>query len=352
MGKKKRRKKEEEEAVPYLSGADMIKMAQQNAQKIQKRVSSIAERGVEEMKKLSAHSLGVQKRVSGMIVGVAEIERTRKLPAQLPQLPTTGVSVEIFRKSGVTIGSKATIGQTKEVRKESEIGELIRTAQQNAQKIQKRASSTMDEITRRGIEQMKKLGAEQLPRPPITGVSMEAYRRSREIISRIEKAKTEKEIEKHMREFFKTIGGWRNIALPFGRPGGYYTWCISRSKLMANITKMMLGKPYASFYYAEPPLKGNLPHWQKQRAISFYLGEKGDIQRLVVTGKVEERAKMVARALRQLPIKIKAEPGSEGYLQWRNPKTGMWEKLDIATRTIVARSPTKFPGVEVWKGKR
>ena len=226
--------------------------------------------------------------------------------------------------------------------------DMIRMAQQNAQKIQKRASS----IAERGIKQMKKLGAEQLPRPPITGISMEAYRKSREIISRIEKAKTEKEIEKHMREFFKTIGGWRNIALPFGRPGGYYTWCISRSKLMANITKMMLGKPYASFHYAEPPLKGNLPHWQKQRAISFYLGEKGDIQRLVVTGKAGERAKRVARALRQIPIKIKAESGSEGYIQWRNPKTGMWEKIDIATRTVVARSPTKFPGVEVWKGKR
>jgi len=246
------------------------------------------------------------------------------------------------------MGKKRRSGQ-KEYISEADI---IQMAQQNVRNIQKRARVSSSDIFTRGMRQMRQLDYQPKVKVYGGGITFEAYRRSREIIKQIERAKTEQEMKKHMGEFFRTVGGWKNLVDVFGGRWRYYHWHASRSQLMTNITKMMFGRPYASFYYAEPPRKGNLPHWQKQRAISFYLNEKGNIQRLVATGKPEERAKFVAKALKQIPIKIKTVPGSQGYMQWRNPKTGMWEKIDIATRTVVAKSPTKFAGVELWKGKR
>jgi len=223
--------------------------------------------------------------------------------------------------------------------------DMIKLAQQNAQKMRKRASSTIDEITRRGIEQMKKLDVEQLPRPAITGISMEAYRKSREIIKQIEQAKTRGEVYKLMRKFFQTIGGVQNIVIPQRRVIPAESWVMFRN---VPALKKMFGGSYHSLYYMKPTTKQGVYH-----QVALYISEKGVMKEPRVYEPPKTTAgKFVAGALRQIPIKIKAEPGSEGYMQWRNPKTGMWEKIDIATRTVVAKSPTKFAGVEVWKGKR
>ena len=240
------------------------------------------------------------------------------------------------------------MGKKKEKKKEGYYvggADIIQMAQQNAQSIQKRASSVAGEITKRGIEAMKRLSVE-LPRPPATGISMEAFRKSRAIISQIERARTRSDVYNLMRKFFQTIGGIQNIALP-QRSGAFpaESWMMYRN---VPALKKLFGETFHSLYYMKPTGKPGV-YYQ----IALYVNKKGEVKEpRVYEPPSTTPGKFVAQALRQIPIKIKTTPGSQGYMQWKNPKTGMWEKIDIATRTVVATSPTKFVGVEVWKGKR
>ena len=43
------------------------------------------------------------------------------------------------------------------------------------------------------------------------------------------------------------------------------------------------------------------------------------------------------------------KPGSRGYTQWKNPKTGKWEKIDIATRTKVGERTTPYQNISIFR---
>lgn len=206
--------------------------------------------------------------------------------------------------------------------------DIIQMAQQNVRSMQRRAVSMLGDFG--------------------SGIPMETYRKSRTIITQLEGAKTWKEAYNLIGQFFKTIGGTRNIPFPFKQTPGWGSWFGYHGEITKLHTKEIFGKPYYSLYFAMPPSKGKPAKW-----LMCWVNEKGESATPWSEGLSEkEFPKFAATALKQLPIKIQTTPGSQGYVQWKNPKTGMWEKIDIATRTVVARSPTKFSGVKLWKGER
>ena len=223
--------------------------------------------------------------------------------------------------------------------------DIIQMAQQNVRNIQKRVRASSNDIFTRGMRQMRQLDYQPKVKVYGEGITFETYKRSREIIKQMEQAKTRSEVYKLMQKFFQTVGGVQNIVIPQRRVIPAESWVMFRS---VPALKKMFGGTYHSLYYMKPTTKPGVYH-----QVALYISEKGIVKEPRVYEPPKTTAgKFVAEALRQIPIKIKTTPGSQGYMQWRNPKTGMWEKIDIATRTVIAKSPTKFAGVEVWKGKR
>ena len=50
-----------------------------------------------------------------------------------------------------------------------------------------------------------------------------------------------------------------------------------------------------------------------------------------------------------IKVATPARPGSQGYTQRKNPKTGKWEKIDIATRTKVGERTTPYQNIPIFR---